>query len=417
MKKLSLLCTAALLLVGCETSTLALGDESINEKSGSSDYGTVKTATLSSDKSTGVTVKAGSSDGGSSTSGSQGSSTPIEAKPGQITAAEWNDLSNWDFWLNLNGNADFSKYATYWSYNLNNRVSVHATLQGAPQVDALVELLDGDGRVLWTARTDNKGNAELWPAVVSGGQQSTSGLRARIGTQVFEGIKVNSQGGTNDLILESSKGTPEAIDVAFMVDATGSMSDELDYLTTELKDVIASVRSRNGNVSINTGAVFYRDVTDEYVTKVSAFTSNNSQTIDFVGKQVANNGGDRPEAVHTALDESLNTLVWSSSAKARILFIVLDAPPHYEPAIVSKMHELVRTASAKGVRIVPVACSGIDKETEFLLRYMAIATGGTYVFVTNDSGIGGSHLAASVGDYSVEYLNALMVRLIEEKIK
>lgn len=422
MKKIGILVAASLLLSGCEVATngglgsdstkVRLGGESITEKTGKSDYKTVSNT---------VTKSASSADGTTTTDcdcGTTGSQTTTPTKvPGQITAGEWNDLANWGFWTTLNTKADFSQYATYWSYNLNNRISVHVSQQGAAQVDAQVELLNADGRVLWTARTDNKGNAELWPTLVNGGQSSTSGLSARIGTQIFEGIKVNGQSGTNELVIETGSGTPSAIDVAFMVDATGSMGDELEYLKEELKDVIDKARLQNGNTLINTGSVFYRDQGDAYVTKVSDFTTSNAQTISFVDAQSASGGADYPEAVHTALDVSLSSLKWSSSAKARLLFLVLDAPPHYEPAIVSKLHELVRVASAKGVRIIPIACSGVEKDTEFLLRYMAIATGGTYVFATDDSGIGGTHLVASVGDYKVEYLNALMTRLINERIK
>ena len=50
--------------------------------------------------------------------------------------------------------------------------------------------------------------------------------------------------------------------------------------------------------------------------------------------------------------------------------------------------------------------------TEFLLRFLNIVTGGTYVFITNDSGIGGSHIEPTIGAYDVEYLNDLMVRVI-----
>ena len=48
-----------------------------------------------------------------------------------------------------------------------------------------------------------------------------------------------------------------------------------------------------------------------------------------------------------------------------------------------------------------------------MLRFFANATGGTYVFLTDDSGVGYSHLKASVGDYKVEQLNQLLIRLIE----
>jgi hypothetical protein len=39
------------------------------------------------------------------------------------------------------------------------------------------------------------------------------------------------------------------------------------------------------------------------------------------------------------------------------------------------------------------------------------------VFITNDSGVGNDHLQASVGEYQVELLNKLMVRLINKYTK
>ena len=96
---------------------------------------------------------------------------------------------------------------------------------------------------------------------------------------------------------------------------------------------------------------------------------------------------------------------------------MLDAPPHYEPDIVKEINDLIEDASAKGIKIIPVTASGIDKETEFLMRFMAVFTNGTYVFITNDSGIGNDHLKPSVGPYEVEYLNQLIVRLIDNYAK
>jgi len=41
-----------------------------------------------------------------------------------------------------------------------------------------------------------------------------------------------------------------------------------------------------------------------------------------------------------------------------------------------------------------------------------MATNGTYVFITDDSGIGEDHIEATVGDYEIKTLNDLIVRLI-----
>jgi len=96
----------------------------------------------------------------------------------------------------------------------------------------------------------------------------------------------------------------------------------------------------------------------------------------------------------------------------RLLFLILDAPPHDGQEQISRIHKIVAEAQKKGVRIIPVSASGIDRSTEFFLRFLAVSTNSTYIFITNDSGIGLPHLVPTVGEYTVEYLNNLMVRLI-----
>ena len=39
-----------------------------------------------------------------------------------------------------------------------------------------------------------------------------------------------------------------------------------------------------------------------------------------------------------------------------------------------------------------------------------------YIFLTDDSGLGNEHLAPTVGDYQVEFLNDLLERIIREAI-
>ena len=45
------------------------------------------------------------------------------------------------------------------------------------------------------------------------------------------------------------------------------------------------------------------------------------------------------------------------------------------------------------------------------MRTLALTTNGTYVFLTDDSGVGGSHIKPTTDSYDVEKLNDLLVRL------
>lgn len=58
--------------------------------------------------------------------------------------------------------------------------------------------------------------------------------------------------------------------------------------------------------------------------------------------------------------------------------------------------------------------SGVDVPTQYVLRSTALITGGTYVFLTDDSGIGNGHDKPVVGEFVVEYLNSCLVRVIGE---
>jgi hypothetical protein len=167
-------------------------------------------------------------------------------------------------------------------------------------------------------------------------------------------------------------------------------------------------------MNLRAGTVFYRDQGDNYLTKISPFTTDVSSLIDFVKAQSADGGGDFPEAVHTALQAALEQQNWSSNATARLLFLVLDAPPHHEDSVIASLQSSIKKAASKGIKIIPITASGIDKETEFMMRFMSVSTNGTYVFITNDSGIGGDHLTPTVGKFKVEFLDDLMVRLIKK---
>jgi hypothetical protein len=201
--------------------------------------------------------------------------------------------------------------------------------------------------------------------------------------------------------------------VCFVVDATGSMSDELKYIQSELVDVISRVKSANPNSVVLTSSVFYRDENDEYLTRESNFTTDINQTKKFILDQKAGGGGNFPEAVHSALDKAVN-LNWSNNSKTKLLFLLLDAPPHHNNEVITDIQKSVYKAAEKGIKIIPITASGIDKNTEFLMRFFSISTNSTYVFITNHSGIGENHIEASVGKYQVEFLNNLMVRLINK---
>jgi hypothetical protein len=354
-------------------------------------------------------------DGGTTGSGDGDSTQVSPPEPGQVTAAEWNDLVNWEFWTNLGQNQEFTQTQANWQFYLSLRYSFEVKDKNDfPLIDCEVQLKNSSGDVLWTARTDNEGKAELWLNLNSQSDTNPKAVVYYLGesTELTDPLPFTT--GVNEVKIDMDSETLLTADIMFVVDATGSMGDEITYLKSELLSVINRVEGLNSQLTLRLGSVFYRDEGDDFITRVTPFSENIESTVNFIKEQEANGGGDFPEAVHTALNTALTQMSWSESARTRILFLLLDAPPHNTPGIVKDINDAVRDAAEKGIKIIPITASGIDKDTEFLMRFFAAATNGTYVFITDDSGIGGDHLEATVGEYEVELLNDLIVRLIDK---
>lgn len=337
----------------------------------------------------------------------------IQPQGGLVTAGEWNDLDNWDFYQKTLIKEPFKGFPDDWQMYTNHRIAVAITAKNKPAANATVTLFRNDTPI-WTAKTDNLGRAELWVGAFQKEKElNPTLLRLKVNEQWVSTAAI-SETQVNRIALDETLPSPtNLVQIAFMVDATGSMGDELEFLKMDLKKVINEVQKTNTQLKISTATVFYRDEGDEYVVKHSPFTEDINQTTEFISQQRADGGGDFPEAVDKALVQ-LNQLQWQPEARTRIAFLVLDAPPHNKPAVINSIQYSVKTAAASGIKLIPVVASGIDKTTEFLMRFIAMYTNGTYVFITDHSGIGNKHLEPSVGEYQVEKLSDLMVRLIKK---
>jgi len=206
---------------------------------------------------------------------------------------------------------------------------------------------------------------------------------------------------------------PVGLDLAFVMDATGSMGDELEYLKAEVDDIATGVAQRFPTVSVRFGLVVYRDGGDAYVTRSFDF-SDLAEFKTNLAPQHADGGGDYEEAMDMAV-KAMNGLEWRSDNTARVAFLVADAPPH--AAAGTKLLAEVDAARLRGIKLYPVAASGTDDRTELLMRQAAQWTLGRYLFITDDSGIGGSHAEPHIPCYEVSHLNTLMKRVLYSELQ
>jgi hypothetical protein len=211
--------------------------------------------------------------------------------------------------------------------------------------------------------------------------------------------------------------TPSArqtLDVALMIDTTGSMGDELSYLQSEFLALSKAIEEKYPNSQQRWALVAYRDTSDEYVTRWFDFRDDANDFRDKLGMQSAGGGGDFPEAPDAAI-AALTQLAWrTSSDTARLAFWVADAPHHSDKA--QAMLDAIRDAHDIGVHLYPVASSGVDDLTELTMREAAQLTGGRYLFLTDDSGVGLAHKEPSIPCYFVTHLDRAILRMVDIEV-
>jgi len=340
-------------------------------------------------------------------------------KAGTLTAGEINDFNKWFLWNDLT-KGELRSYSKNWNILPKHRFSVLVTNESKnPLTDIEVVLKNSSGTILWKSHTDNTGKAELWANLFDSSDLKKGNYKIEA---VFDGksyalnnAKAFGQS-INIITIPAVCSQPLNLDIVFAVDATGSMGDEITYLQAELQDVIEKVKGRNPKLNLSIGSVFYRDKEDAYLTVEQDLTSDVGKLMNFMKAQNADGGGDEPEGVDAAMEVAISKFNWSSKARARVMFLVLDASPHSDPESLAKLKKYTTMAAEKGIRIVPIVCSGIDKAGEYLMRSIALATNGNYIFLTDHSGIGNMHIAPSTDKYVVETLNLLLVRLLQQYV-
>ncbi len=343
-------------------------------------------------------------------------------KPGQLTATEINDFQKWELWEDIS-EIDLLHCRSVWKMDAWQRYSVHLTNEEIqPLVDAEVELRTITGNVLWKAKTDNRGMAELWANFFEWDPDSERKLTliARFqGKNTTLENPVLFQEGINFMTLAGDCTPPNSLDIAFVVDATGSMGDEIDYLKSDLMDVLTKTQDRHPDLTLRFGSLFYKCPDNDYLSQKMDFDTDLEKGLEFIKEKRADGGGE--ESVEVALLESVHLMDWSTEARSRLLFLVLDESPGTSDSVLSNYSLAIQHAAEKGIHIIPVVASGMGLETDRLLEYLmrtsALATNGTCAFLTDDSGIGNDHTEPVTDEIKVEILGELLGRLIDQYVE
>ena len=334
-----------------------------------------------------------------------------------IRAGEWDDNANYREFQRYIGQTGVSIHAVDVRAR---RFLVVRDVAGKAVPRCPVTVSD-DAQHAVTLTTTASGRAILFPhAEGLTGKKFTANARCVEGSASTPVALDDDGDGTVEMRLASARrNDARTIDLAFVLDTTGSMSEEIASVKSTIQKVAKTLQSSQLQVRI--GMVEYKDRSDPFVTKTYPFTNDLQAFAKKISGLEAGGGGDTPEDMNAGVHAALTELEWSAQAVAKMAFVIADAPPHLDYPNDPDYALAMKTASHKGIQLFTVAASGMDALGQVVMRQMAQYTGATNMFVlrggAGPQSMGGGDPLSSCGGTQEQYASGNLDGLIVSKIK
>ncbi len=194
------------------------------------------------------------------------------------------------------------------------------------------------------------------------------------------------------------------IELVFAIDTTGSMGGLIEGAKQKVWRIINDVTQRqkasNQKVLVRVGLVAYRDVGDDYVTRITPLSSDLDAVYSKLMNFHAEGGGDEPEHVRLAMSDALNAVGWSVRANgnsdygsingvgrlSQVLFLVGDAPPHDDYQQYPSTQKTASQARDRGITVNAIQVGNIQSTTP-IWREVARKGGGEYFAIAQSGGV------------------------------
>jgi Mg-chelatase subunit ChlD len=184
----------------------------------------------------------------------------------------------------------------------------------------------------------------------------------------------------------AKKPAKQRIEVCFVLDTTGSMGGLIAGAKAKIWSMANDIISAKPTPEVRFALIAYRDRGDDYVTKITQLTDDLDAVYAQLNTFQAAGGGDAPESVGRALDESVKKIEWTNDAGVlKIIYLVGDAPPHFykdEPD-----WKKVCTEAVKHDLIINTVQCGGDAETTRVWKEIADRAEGVFAAIPQEGGV------------------------------
>ena len=353
-----------------------------------------------------VTVEAVAADRASEASTAARASRTVD-----LTAGEVDDNQRWTEYLQYR---DEYRGPRVHDVDVSERFTITVLdALGRPVPNAAVSVSAGE-ETIFEGRTYANGQTLFFPRAFPG-TANVQTFRLQVEKDgVSESLDAERDQETDWIVhldVDVSYGDSVPLDLLFLLDATGSMADEIDQIKTTLLSISERINALPSRPDLRFGMVTYRDRGDEFVTRVYDFDADVPTFLSTIQDVIADGGGDTPESLNEALHVAVHTPNWRLDDAIRLIVLVADAPPHLDYVEDYDYAAEMIEANRRGMKIFTIASSGLDSQGEYIFRQIAQHTMGRFIFI-----LYGGETSHSVSEYSIEQLDHLVVRLVQEEL-
>jgi len=201
---------------------------------------------------------------------------------------------------------------------------------------------------------------------------------------------------------------PPRVEVAFVLDTTGSMGGLIEGAKRRIWSIARRIGEGRPRPDLRIALVGYRDLGDEYVTRVHDLSGDMDEVYQNLSAFNADGGGDTPEHVSRALHDAVHRISWSQGGGLRVIFLVGDAPPHLDYQDGFDYHRHVAEARQRGIVVETVLCGG-DVQAAAVWQQIAALGQGHYAQI---DGQGGMPVAVTPVDADLARLNGALAATV-----
>lgn len=331
-------------------------------------------------------------------------------------AGVWRDLDDWPFMEAIATQRLDASYGGGWGFDIQRRLPIEVvTSAGVPAFDVPLSLRRPDGETVWSARTDVEGHAELWDGLFA--DSSSFGEEELMvylnGESTGRAVSERDFGWVPLEFTADTTSQTAALQVALVVEAT--MAEELSWLQCGAAALVDEVQEELGqDLEIQVQVTAFHAASDG--TSSESFTGDVSQLSRQLEAIEASREGEGQATLPEALSQVTSSEAWREEGASRLVVLFADAGPTDAEGL-GQLHEAVRDAASRGIRITPFAGSDAGMEVEFLLRYLAAATGGRYAFFHRSALDDDPRSPSLIGRYTPQASEVLFKRLLIEAVQ